>query len=68
MKLADPGIAPEPRGLTASKSRLADIFTTVGVPGRSAAMDVCVASSNAAAARGDAAQASFDRKLSHYRD
>ena len=44
------------------------MFTTAGVPGRSAALDVCVASPNAAAARGDAAQASFDRKLSHHRD
>ena len=66
-KLADPGITTEPRGLTASQARLTDIFTTTAVPGRSAALDVCVASSNAAAARGDAAQASFDRKLSHYR-
>ena len=37
------------------------------VPGRSAALDVCVASSVAAAARGDAAQAAFDRKLSYDR-
>ena len=37
------------------------------VPGRSAAWDVRVASSIAAAARGDAAQAAFDRKLSDYR-
>ena len=59
MKLADPGVPTEPRGLTASQSRPADIFTTAG-----AALDVCVASSIAAAARGDAAQAAFDRKLS----
>ena len=39
-------------------------FFCSAVPGRSAALDVCVASSNAAAAQGDAAQASFDRKLS----
>ena len=65
MKLADPGITTEPRGLTASQSRPADIFTTAAVPRRSAALDVCVASSIAAAARGDAAQAAFDRKLSH---
>ena len=57
MKLADPGITTEPRGLTASQSRPADIFTTAG-----AALDVCVASSIAAAARGGAAQAAFDRK------
>ena len=42
MKLADPGITTEPRGLTASQSRPADIFTTAAVPGRSAALDMCV--------------------------
>ena len=51
MKLADPGITTEPRGLTASQSRPADIFTIDAVPGRSAALDVCVTSSIAAAAR-----------------
>ena len=66
LKLADPGITTEPRALTATQSRPADMFTTAAVPGRSAALDVCVASSNAAAARGDAA--SFDRKLSNYRN
>ena len=45
----------------------ADIFTTAAFPGRSEALDVCAASSNAATARGDAAQAGFDRKTSHYR-
>ena len=64
LKLADPGITTRPRGLTETQSRSADLFTTAAVPGRSAALDVCVASSNAAAARGDAAQAAFDRKLS----
>ena len=66
-KLADPGITTEPRGLSGAQSRTADIFTTAAVPGRSAALDVCVASSNSAAVGGDAAQPSFDRKLSHYR-
>ena len=61
MKLADPGITTEPY-------RPADISTTAAVPGRSAALHVCVASSIAAAARGDAAQATFDRKLSQYRN
>ena len=37
-------------------------------PGRSAVLDVCVASSIAAAARGEAAQAAFNRKLSHCGD
>ena len=64
LKLAHPGITTERRGLTASQSRLVDIFTTAAVPRRSAHLDVCVASPNAAAARGDAAQASYDRKLS----
>ena len=61
MKLADPGITSERRGLTAWQSRLADIFTTAAVPGRSAALVVRVASSIAAAARGDAARAAFNR-------
>ena len=59
VQLADPGITTERRGRTASQSRPA------AVPGRSAALDVCVASSIAAAARGDAAH---DRKVSHYRN
>ena len=54
LKLADPGITTEPRGLTTTQSRTADIFTTAAVPGRSAALDLCVASPNATAARGDA--------------
>ena len=53
MKLADHGITTEPRGLTASQSRLVDFFTTAAVLGRSAALDVCVASGTAAAARGE---------------
>ena len=53
MREADPGITTEPTGLTASQSKPADMFTTAAVPGRSAALDVCVASSIAAAARGD---------------
>ena len=67
LKLADPGITTKPRGLIEARSRPADLFTTAAVPGRSAALDVCVASSNAGAARGDAARAGFDRKISHYR-
>ena len=56
------GLRPtEPTGLTATQSRPADLFTTAGVPGRSAALGVCVASSIAAAAP-------FDRKLAHYRN
>ena len=68
LKLADdPGITTEPTGLTETQSRPADLFPTAPVPGRSAALEVCVPSSNVAAARGDAAQAAFDRKLSSYR-
>ena len=43
---------------------LGDLFTTDAVPGRSAALDVCVVSSSAAAARGDAAQAALVVKSS----
>ena len=42
-----------------SQSRPGDLSTGAAVPGRSAALQVCVASPNAAAARGDAAQAAF---------
>ena len=67
LKLADPAVTTEPRGLTTSTSRPADILTTAVVPGRGAALDVCVASPNAAAAMGDAAAAAFRRKLRRYR-
>ena len=42
--LADPGITTEPTGLTETQSRPADLFTAAAVPGRSAALGVCVAS------------------------
>ena len=42
VRLADPAVTTEPRGLTSTTSRLADIFTTAAVPGRGAALDVCV--------------------------
>ena len=67
LRLVDPGITTEPGGLTEAQSRPADPFTAAVVTGRSADLDVCVASSNAVAARGDAAQAAFDRKIFHYR-
>ena len=67
LRLGDPRITTEPRGLTETQSRSADLFTTAAVPGRSAALDVCVASSHAAAPRGDAVQGAFGRKLSRYR-
>ena len=64
--LADPGVT-EPGGLAEAQSRPADTFTAATVLGRSAALDVCEASSNAVAARRDAAQAAFERKTSYYR-
>ena len=67
MKLADPGVTKEARGLTEATSGSADLFTAVAVSRRSAALDVCVASSGAVAARGDAAQAAFDPETSHDR-
>jgi hypothetical protein len=66
-RLADPTVTTEARGLTTTQARPADILTTAAVPGRSAALDVCVASPNAAAAQGDAADAAFRRKLHFYR-
>jgi len=68
IRLADPAVTTEPRGLTSTSSRPADIFTTAAVPGRGAALDVCIASPNAAAAAGDAADAAFKRKLRRYRN
>ena len=40
--LADPSSTTEPRGLTASQPRPADILTTAVVSGRRAGVDVCV--------------------------
>ena len=68
MKLADLGITTEPRGLTASQPRPADTLPTAAVQRTQCGPDVCVVSSIAAAAREDAAQAAFDRKLSHCRN
>ena len=42
VRLADPGVTTEPHGLTDTQARPADILTTAAVPGRSAALDVCV--------------------------
>eukprot|EP00973_Karenia_brevis_P002071 280497-Karenia_brevis.AAC.1 len=66
LRLADAGVTMEPQGLTSTQARPADILTTAAVPGRSAALDVCVASPNAAQAGLDATQAAFTRKLEHY--
>ena len=67
LKLADPTATTEPRGLTTTTSRPADILTYAAVPGRSAALDVCVASPHASNAAGDAAESAFRRKLSRYK-
>ena len=48
-------------------ARPAGILTNAAVPGRGAALDICIASPNAAGASGDAAAAAFRRKLRHYR-
>jgi hypothetical protein len=68
LRLADSAVKTEPRGLTSTNTRPADIFTNAAVPGRCAALDVCVASPNASAAGDDAAEAAFKRKLNHYKD
>ena len=67
IKLADAAATTEVRGLTDTQSRPADIFTSAAAPRRRAALDVCVASPNSAAAAGDAAEAAFRRKLGRYR-
>jgi len=66
IRAAGAAITTEPQGLSDTPSRLADILTSAAVPGRSAALDVCVASPNAAAAGSDAAEAAFRRKPRHY--
>jgi hypothetical protein len=48
-------------------ARPADILTNAAVPGRGAALDICIASPSASAAAGDAAAAAFRRKLRKYR-
>ena len=42
LRLADPTVTTEPRCLTSLTSRPADVLTVAAVPGRSAALDVCV--------------------------
>ena len=67
LRAADPGLTTEPAGLTDTEDRPADILTTAATAGRSAALDLCVTSPNAAAAAGDAANAAFLRKRHRYR-
>lgn len=66
IKVADPSVSTEPRHLTSTDARPADILTNAAVPGRRAALDVCVTSPNAAEARDDAAASAFQRKMRHY--
>ena len=66
-RLADPAVTTEPKDLTSTSDRPADILTLAAVPGRSAALDICVTSPNAASARGDAATSAFQRKLARYK-
>ena len=68
LRIADSAVTTEPRGLTSTQARPADIFTSAAVPGRSAALDVCIASPDAASAGEDAVQTAFKRKLHHYRN
>ena len=51
---------PNPEG-SQQRNPFRLIFSLLAVPGRSAALGVCEAPPNAAAAQGDAAQAAFDR-------
>ena len=63
LKLADAAATTVPTGLTAETSRPADLLTTAAAPGRGAALDICVASSNASGASRDATESAFERKL-----
>ena len=67
LKLADPDITTEPRGSQLrNPGRL--IFSPPLLSPDAVRPWTCVASSIAAASRGDAAQAAFDHKLLHYRN
>ena len=68
LRVADPGVTTEPRELTRTQARPADIFTSAAVPGRSAALDVCVASVESGSSGSDALESAFRRKLRHYRN
>ena len=63
--LADSAASPETLGLIPSCPALrpADILTTAALPGRLAALDVGVASPDAAGADGDCCDAAFRRKV-----
>eukprot|EP00930_Biecheleria_cincta_P046679 TRINITY_DN32221_c0_g1_i1.p1 TRINITY_DN32221_c0_g1~~TRINITY_DN32221_c0_g1_i1.p1 ORF type:complete len:344 (-),score=34.72 TRINITY_DN32221_c0_g1_i1:164-1195(-) len=67
LRLADPTVTTEVRGLTSTSSRPADILTYAAVPGHRTALDVCVVPPNASGAAGDAAEAAFRRKMRTYR-
>ena len=66
MRMVDPGVALEVRGLAGMNVRPADIYTTAAVPGRRAALDICICSPNAASAGDDAAATAFREKLRRY--
>eukprot|EP00973_Karenia_brevis_P090516 12402961-Karenia_brevis.AAC.1 len=68
LRLADSGVVTEPPGLTCTSMRPADILTNAALPGRSAALDVTVASPEATYAGTDAAESDFKRKLRKYKD
>ena len=67
LKLADAGVVTEPPGLTCTSMRPADILTTAALPGRSAALDVTVASPEASHAGVDAAETAVRAKYRKYR-
>ena len=68
MKIADPALTTEPRGLVDSQARLADIFSIAAVIGRSAALDVSITSPDASTAGLDAVGAAFKDKFDKYRN
>ena len=66
VRLADHSAQTEVRGFTKQNTRPADILTNAAVPGRSVALDICVAGPQSIGAAGAAVVAARGRKLKKY--
>ena len=63
MKLADPALRTEVRGLTESSARPADIYTDGAIPGKQAAVDITIASPDAQDAGRDVCATAYRKKI-----
>ena len=63
----DPSARTEVQGLVSTPERPADILTEVAIPGKLAALDICIAAQDACAAGPDACASAYRRKTTHYR-